>query len=87
MIHVTRLDGSALMINCDLLETVERTPDTVISLLNGRKLVVKESVSEIVARVIEFRRMSGVCALLQNHLSGVACATHEVADSTAGVGT
>lgn len=64
MIHVTRLDGSDLVLNCELLETVERTPDTVITLFNGHKLVVKESVDEIVARVIRYRREMHQCPLL-----------------------
>ena len=64
MIHVTRLDGSDLVLNCELLETVERTPDTVITLFNGHKLVVRESVDEIVARVIRYRRATHQCPLL-----------------------
>ncbi|MHB1159365.1 MAG: flagellar FlbD family protein [Chloroflexota bacterium] len=65
---MTRLDGSELTINCDLLESVEHTPDTVISLLNGHKLVVKESVAEIVDRAVEYRQRLHLCPLLRDRL-------------------
>ena len=56
MIHVTRLNHVPLVLNSDLIEHIEATPDTVISLTNGQKLVVLESIDDIVRRVIEFRR-------------------------------
>lgn len=55
-IRVHRLDGKEFVVNADLIETVESTPDTVISLVSGRKLVVAESVDEIIQRVILFNR-------------------------------
>jgi flagellar protein FlbD len=57
MIYVTRLDGSALVVNADLIETVEHTADTVITLRDGKKLVVGTNVDEIIARVIGYRQM------------------------------
>ena len=45
MIEVTRLNGTTVLINSDLIETVEETPDTVISLTTGKKFIVKESIS------------------------------------------
>ena len=57
MIYVTRLDGSQLVVNADLIETVEHTADTVITLLDGKKLVVKTLVEEVVERVIGYRQM------------------------------
>lgn len=86
MIHVTRLDGSEVVVNCELLETVEHTPDTVITLLNGKKLVVKESVSEVIARMIEYRQNSGLCALVQSHLAGASRAAHPLPESITGAG-
>ena len=59
MIYVTRLDGSQFVVNADLIETVEHTADTVISLVDGKKLVVTTPVGEIVARVIDYRRQIG----------------------------
>lgn len=57
MIYVTRLDGSTLVVNADLIETVEHTADTVITLLDGKKLVVRTLVEEVVERVIGYRQM------------------------------
>jgi flagellar protein FlbD len=56
MIHVTRINHLPLVLNSDLIEHLESTPDTVITLTNGQKLVVRESVDEVVKKVIEFRR-------------------------------
>lgn len=56
MITVTRLDGSEVVVNAELLELVEATPDTHLTLTDGRKLIVKETPDEIVARVIAYRR-------------------------------
>jgi len=56
MIKVTRLDHSELVVNAELIETIEATPDTVITLTSGKKLVVSEDVEEIVRRVLEYRR-------------------------------
>ncbi|MBR3307296.1 MAG: flagellar FlbD family protein [Lachnospiraceae bacterium] len=47
MIELTKLNGTTVLINCDLIEYVEETPDTVVSLTTGRKLIVKESRQEI----------------------------------------
>lgn len=56
MIRVTRLDDTELFINAELIEGVENTPDTVLSLGGGRKLVVREPAEEIVRRILEYRR-------------------------------
>jgi flagellar protein FlbD len=56
MIHLTRLNHAALVLNEDLIQHMEATPDTVISLTNGQKIVVAEPIEEVIARVIEFRR-------------------------------
>ncbi|MDE6232634.1 MAG: flagellar FlbD family protein, partial [Lachnospiraceae bacterium] len=52
MITVTRLNGEKLMVNCNLIEFVEETPDTVITFTNGIKIVVKENSEEIKRAVI-----------------------------------
>ena len=57
MIYVTRLDGSQLVVNADLIETVEHTADTVITLLDGKKLVVTTHVDDVVEQVIGYRQM------------------------------
>jgi flagellar protein FlbD len=56
MIQVTRLDHSQLTVNPDLILFMEETPDTIITLSNGEKIMVLERVSEIIRRVIQFRR-------------------------------
>ena len=56
VITVTRLDGNELVVNAELIELVEATPDTHLTLLDGRKLIVQEDPTEIVARVIAYRR-------------------------------
>lgn len=61
MIHVARLDGSDLIVNADLIETIEETPDTVISLVNGKKYIVREHAAEVVRRIIAYRwRINGL---------------------------
>ena len=57
VIYVTRLDGSQLVVNADLIETVEHTADTVITLLDGKKLVVATLVNDIVDRVVAYRQL------------------------------
>lgn len=56
MIHLTRLNQNGLVVNSDLIEHIETTPDTVVSLTTGQKFVVQESVDEVVRRVVAFRR-------------------------------
>jgi flagellar protein FlbD len=55
VIIVTRLHGASLAVNCDLIERVESTPETVLTLVDGSRYVVRESVAEIVDRVRAFR--------------------------------
>ena len=57
MIRLTRINRAPLVLNSDLIEHVEATPDTVIALTNGQKLVVMESADEVIQKVIEFRRL------------------------------
>jgi len=56
MIKVTRLNGKELVINADLIETVEATPDTIITLTTNSKFMVKETPEEIVDKVVEYKR-------------------------------
>jgi flagellar protein FlbD len=56
MIRLTRLNHTPLVLNSDLIEYIEITPDTVITLTNSQKLMVLESTDEVVARVVAFRR-------------------------------
>lgn len=56
MIEVTRLNDSKLIINAELIERVEETPDTMIKMTTGTKLIVKESSQEIKDMVIKYKK-------------------------------
>jgi len=55
MILLTRLNGVPFAINADLIERVESTPDTVVTMVDGRKHVVSETTTQVIERIIEFR--------------------------------
>ena len=57
MIRLTRLNHAALVVNCDLIEHIEMTPDTVISMTSGQRITVLETTDEVIQRVIDFRRL------------------------------
>jgi len=56
MIELTKLNGQKVLVNCDIIEFVEETPDTVISLTTGRKIIVKESRQEVKNLVKSYRK-------------------------------
>lgn len=56
MIELTRFSGEKFVLNADLIEMVEATPDTLIRLINGKRLLVKETVEDVVKRVVEYAR-------------------------------
>jgi len=55
MILLRRLNGTELGVNADLIERVESTPDTILTLVDGTKYVVAEPAAEVVARIVDFR--------------------------------
>ena len=55
MIMLTRLSGTAFVLNADLVERLDATPDTVVTLVDGKKYVVSESLDEVVAQVRSWR--------------------------------
>lgn len=55
MIEITHLDGSSAVVNVDLIERIERTPDTLIVMANGNQLIVKETPEELVERTRIFK--------------------------------
>ncbi len=55
MVEVTRLNGQCMVINGDMIEQIEAKPDTILSLTSGRKLIVRESVGEVVKRMLSYR--------------------------------
>jgi flagellar protein FlbD len=56
MIPLIRLDGSEVVVNAELIATVEKTPDTMLTLTTGHYILVKETVEDVVAHVLEYRR-------------------------------
>lgn len=55
MIHLTRLNGNPLVVNSDLIKYAESSPDTMLTLINGEKIVVLESCDDVVSRTIAYR--------------------------------
>ena len=56
MVQLTRLNNQPVMVNSDLIKFVEQAPDTLITLVNGEKFMVRENPEEIVQRIVEYRR-------------------------------
>ncbi|RME38090.1 MAG: flagellar protein FlbD [Planctomycetota bacterium] len=56
MITITRLDKRVVVLNADLIKMIEATPDTIITLINGDTVIVRESVEEVVRRATEYQR-------------------------------
>ena len=56
MITVTRLDRRVVILNADLIKMIESTPDTIITLLNGDTVVVRETLDEVVRRATDYQR-------------------------------
>ena len=55
MIELTRLNGNPMLLNSDLIKTAEASPDTMLTLINGEKLIVREERSEVLDRVLAYR--------------------------------
>jgi flagellar protein FlbD len=55
MIKLTRLNGNPILLNSDLIKTAEASPDTMLTLTNGEKLIVREPLSEVLDRVLAYR--------------------------------
>ena len=56
MVKLTRLNKTNLVVNSELIEFVEATPDTIVTLTTGQKIIVRESVEEVIDLVVEFKR-------------------------------
>lgn len=66
MILLTRLNGTPLGVNADLIERIDVTPDTVITLVDGKKFVVTEPIDVVIDRVVSFR--ASVLAATEAHV-------------------
>ena len=56
VIKLTRLNGQPFVLNAELIRYVEQRPDTIITMLNNEKVIVKEAMDEVIGRAIEYRR-------------------------------
>ncbi|HNW44760.1 MAG TPA: flagellar FlbD family protein [Elusimicrobiales bacterium] len=56
MVKLEKLNGAMIVVNADIIESIEATPDTVINLATGNRFVVKNSVDDVVARVVEYKK-------------------------------
>ena len=56
MISLRNLSGKTFVLNAELIQSVEASPDTVITLTNGNRFVVKDSVEEVLGKVVEYKR-------------------------------
>ena len=56
MILLTKINGQQIVVNCDLIEYIEETPDTVITLTNNDKVIVRDRMMEIIEMVVHYRR-------------------------------
>jgi len=63
VIQLTRLNSQLLTVNSDLIKFVEQAPDTVVTLLNGEKILVRETAEQIIELILQFRRavLEGLC--------------------------
>jgi flagellar protein FlbD len=69
MIQLTKLNNQSFAVNADLIKFVEQAPDTVLTLVSGEKIVVRENAEEVIRRIVEFRRvvLEGIAG---NHYAG-----------------
>ena len=58
MIKLRRLNDTEIVVNADKIKYVESTPDTIVTLMNNEKLIVRDSVEDVIQKVIEFKRIS-----------------------------
>ena len=56
MVTITKINDVEMVINCDLIELIESTPDTTITMTTGRKVIAKESVEEVIERIAEYKK-------------------------------
>ena len=58
MIKVTRLNGTDLIVNAELIEFVENTPDTIITTTSGKKIIVRDDAESVIKKVLQYRQES-----------------------------
>ncbi len=73
MIKLTRLNNQPLVVNSDLIKSVENAPDTVLTLVTGEKIIVRETTEQVLERVVAFRRaiLAGLTGASHEESSGI----------------
>lgn len=56
MVKITKLNGKEIYVNSDLIEFIETTPDTIITLITGKKVLVKDNVQDLLERIVDFKQ-------------------------------
>lgn len=74
MIQLTRLNGNPIVVNCELIKFAEASPDTMLTLVNGEKLIVRERLRDVMDRVLQYRArlLSDVAMQLPERVAAVA---------------
>ena len=70
MIELTRFNGHPMVLNSDLIKTAEASPDTMLTLINGEKLIVREEIAEVMERVLAYRARFLAAVARQLHVTG-----------------
>ncbi len=70
MIALQRLNGTPFVLNSDLIETIEATPDTVIALVGGKKLVVKNSIEDVVRKTVRYKQLCNKTIRVEKNSGG-----------------
>jgi flagellar protein FlbD len=78
MVHLTRLNATVLFLNSDLIEHIQATPDTLITLTNGHNLLVRESPEEIISRIVSFRKRIQEGPRLERYYPAVEASNGEI---------
>ncbi len=82
MIEVTRLNGTVIVLNSDLIKSAESAPDTTLTLINGEKLIVRENCAEILDRVMHYRAALLSAVALHREASGLEPELSRLAGAT-----
>jgi flagellar protein FlbD len=79
MVKLTRLNNQVVVVNPDHIYEAEATPDTTLRLANGERIIVKETIDELITEVVEYRRriQNGACNHGGHDGAGVAAMTHD----------
>lgn len=75
MIKLTKLNGQTFYLDSEKIEAIESTPDTVITLINGKTYMVKENLRVVLRRIYKYRRRiySKICDNIKNNKKGLDC--------------